>query len=393
MIDNKFVPMQHGQPVNPQFSYSSDHVRDPIEWDRRRKLIIGVDQGLYAAAVFAPAHRMGQLRTLRERVFMREDGKSLMKLGPTAFGKACRPDARRPFPRRHPDDVRVRCDPAAFAAGDREDNEHDWVLAFRRRSGLKVRKAKSNRQQLRLEAIWRRWRARRLCGRPSCKHLIRAHLGGYHYRKAEISDGEIKRGHLEIADTIFTHVATPSNMRARGRARDRRHPRAHGAGGRTITNDSDYAILGGSLKAFKGSATKLRNELTIVKRDLSPEARPFGAPKPAKSDEQAAERAAALAAAFAADTTELVFSDGRREIRELAPLVITGDAWRDTPNGRVLNAELDLEPGDCQRETMELRGFGLLDEAGEQVGYCALPDAIVIGRNQHFRLPLNTVRF
>lgn len=148
-----------------------------------------------------------------------------------------------------------------------------------------------------------------------------------------------------------------------------------------------------SLKAFKGSATKLRNELTIVRRDLSPEARPFGAPKPAKSEEQAAERAAALAAAFAADTTELVFSDGRREIRELAPLAITGDAWRDTPNGRVLNAEIDLEPGDCQRETMELRGFALLDEAGEQVGYCALPDAIVIGRNQHFRLPLNTVRF
>ncbi len=41
---------------------------------------------------------------------------------------------------------------------------------------------------------------------PSCKHLIRAHLGGYHYRKAEISDGET-RGHLEIADTIHTHVA------------------------------------------------------------------------------------------------------------------------------------------------------------------------------------------
>jgi hypothetical protein len=42
---------------------------------------------------------------------------------------------------------------------------------------------------------------------------------------------------------------------------------------------------------------------------------------------------------------------------------------------------------------MELRGFALLNEAGEQVGYCALPDAIVIGRNQHFQLPHNTIRF
>jgi hypothetical protein len=148
-----------------------------------------------------------------------------------------------------------------------------------------------------------------------------------------------------------------------------------------------------SLKAFKGSATKLRNQVTILKRDISPETRPIGAMKPPKSEEQAAERASALATAFANDTSELVFSDGRREIRELAPLIITGDAWRDTPSGRVLNAEIDLEPGDCQRETMDLRGFALLNEAGDQVGYCALPDTIAIGRNQHFRLPHNTIRF
>jgi hypothetical protein len=46
---------------------------------------------------------------------------------------------------------------------------------------------------------------------PSCKHLIRAHLGGYHYRKAELASAGVSgaelRGHLEIADTIYTHVA------------------------------------------------------------------------------------------------------------------------------------------------------------------------------------------
>jgi hypothetical protein len=31
---------------------------------------------------------------------------------------------------------------------------------------------------------------------------------------------------------------------------------------------------------------------------------------------------------------------------------------------------------------MELRGFGLLNEAGEQVGYHCTADAITIGRNQ-----------
>jgi hypothetical protein len=57
----------------------------------------------------------------------------------------------------------------------------------------------------------------------------------------------------------------------------------------------------------------------------------------------------------------------QREIRELAPRVITGDAWRVTPSGRVLNHEPILEPGDCQREQMSLRGFALLNEAGDQV--------------------------
>lgn len=148
-----------------------------------------------------------------------------------------------------------------------------------------------------------------------------------------------------------------------------------------------------SLKAYKGSATKAKSQVTVLKKQLSPEPRPIGAMRPARNHEEVYAQAEALEAAFAADTTELVFSDGRREIRELAPLTITGDAWRETPQGRVLNAEPMLEPGDCQRESLDLRGFGLLNEAGEQVAYQALPDAIVVLRNQRVMLPANTIRF
>jgi hypothetical protein len=148
-----------------------------------------------------------------------------------------------------------------------------------------------------------------------------------------------------------------------------------------------------SLAAYKGSATKAQGTIAVLKKHLSPQPRPIGAPRPARSEEEAAARASALELALAAGTAEIVFSDGRREIRELAPLIVTGDAWRDTPQGRVLNAEVDLEPGDCARETMELCGFGLLNEAGDQVGYCPLPDMIRISRNQHVRLSHNTIRF
>lgn len=243
MIDNKPVPMQHGQPVNPNFRYDV-HVRQ-LDYDARRPLILGVDQGLFAAAVALQRTVMGQVRTLREAVIFREEGVTLQKTGPTAFGQRARQMLNDHFPNVKPDMLRVRCDPAAFAASDRGDNEHDWILAFQKALGYKVRRAKSNRQSLRLEAIHKAMAERDgYAIDPACKHLIRAHLGGYHYRKAEVTGGEL-RGHLEIADTIYTHVADAEqyaalegeNVIAEIRGSGRR-------GGRAVTNDADYSILG-----------------------------------------------------------------------------------------------------------------------------------------------------
>jgi hypothetical protein len=163
------------------------------------------------------------------------------------------------FPDLRPEMLRVVADPAAFAADDRGDNEHDWIRAFqaalnigRRRADnwfLRIHKAKSNRAALRNEAIWRAMAERDgYAVDKSCKHLIRGHLGGYHYRKAELpaAAGEV-RGHLEIADTIYTHVCDAEQYAAlegehvigdiRGKPRR--------GEGRRIVNDSDYAILGG----------------------------------------------------------------------------------------------------------------------------------------------------
>jgi hypothetical protein len=141
MIDNKFVPMQHGQPVNPQFDYRQ-HVR-PLEWDRRRPLIVGVDQGLFAAAVASQRTVMGGLRTLREAVMFREDGKTLAKIGPTAAGAMVRTMIADNFPELHPDDLRVVADPAAWAAADRADMK--WTGSARSRRGSGTRCARPSR--------------------------------------------------------------------------------------------------------------------------------------------------------------------------------------------------------------------------------------------------------
>lgn len=205
MIDNKFVPMQHGQPVNPQFDYRT-HVRD-LEWDPRHPLIVGIDQGLNCAAVVSQRTSMGYLRTLREAVMFQGDGKTLAKIGPTAAGQMVRTMIGEHYPDLHPDDLRFVADPAAWSAQDRADHEMDWIRAFQKGLGHKVRKAKTNRQTLRNEALWHAMSERdgyAVDGRH-CPHLIRGHLGGYRYQKADMSDGET-RGHLSIADTIYTHV-------------------------------------------------------------------------------------------------------------------------------------------------------------------------------------------
>lgn len=205
MVDNKPVPIMHGLPVNADFSYR-EHVAE-CTWDKRRKLIVGVDQGLFAAAVVCQRNLMGQLRTLGEVVNLKPGGGALLKIGPSWFGQRLRTYLMDKFPGLRPDDVRVVGDPAMFSATDREDDEQDWRLAFQKKLGFTVYRAKTNRAGLRNEAIWEAHKERGgYQVDPSCTHLIKAHSGGYRYAKAELGTGET-RGHLEIADTIYTHVA------------------------------------------------------------------------------------------------------------------------------------------------------------------------------------------
>lgn len=204
MIDNKPVPMMHGQPVNPQFDFAR-HVR-PLEWNRNRMLIVGFDQGLTAAAVALQRTEEGHLRSLREAVAFLQPGKTLRKIGPKAFGEMVRAMLNEHFFDISPDRLRFPGDPAAWRARDNEDDERDWVRAFEKALGHKAHRAKTNKQALRHEAVWQPMgEYDGYAVDPACKHLIRGHLGGYRYRNAEMSGGET-RGHLEVADTIYTHV-------------------------------------------------------------------------------------------------------------------------------------------------------------------------------------------
>ncbi len=243
MVDNKPVPIQHGQAVNANFAYST-HVR-ACEWDPRRKLILGVDQGLFAAAVALQRDWDNQIRTLAEVVNTTRGASGqvqLLKVGPTAFAKRVKRMLTEEFPDITPDMIRVVADPAAFAAKDRADNEHDWLLAFQKELGLTVHRAKTNSAGLRNQAIWTALDARDgYLVDPKCRHLIKGHSGGYRYAKAELTTGEV-RGHLEIQDTIYTHVVDAEQYAALegehviGDLRGKKRRRA------PVTNDSDFDV-------------------------------------------------------------------------------------------------------------------------------------------------------
>lgn len=245
MIDNKPVPMQHGQPVNPMFDFER-HVQ-PLDFNPARMLIVGFDQGLFASAVASQRTEEGHFRSLREAVSFIKKGEILRKIGPTAFGQMVRAMLAEEFPDVHPSRVRLVGDPAAWKAKDNEDDERDWIRAFTKALGHKVHKAKTNKQGLRHEAIWRAMDQHDgYAVDPRCKHLIRGHLGGYRYAKADMTDGET-RGHLEVANTIFTHVCDGEQYAAvegehvisdiRGLPR--------GVPGAVVTNDSDFDVFAG----------------------------------------------------------------------------------------------------------------------------------------------------
>lgn len=245
MVHNKPVPIMFGKPVNGEFLYSA-HV-GPVIYEPRRKLIVGIDQGLFAAAVGLQRNEYGQIRTLFEVVNLSDNSKTLLKVGPTAFGRKVRAKILSRFPDIDEDDLYLVGDPAMFAAKDRQDSEQDWRLACQAAIGMgRIHKAKSNAQGLRNDAIWRAQADRGgYLVDPCCRHLIKAHSGGYRYQKEELGTGE-KRGHLEIADTIYTHVADAEQYAAlegehvisdlRGKVRST---------GRVVINDADFDVFGG----------------------------------------------------------------------------------------------------------------------------------------------------
>lgn len=72
---------------------------------------------------------------------------------------------------------------------------------------------------------------------------------------------------------------------------------------------------------------------------------------------------------------EIVLSDGTREITGIAPIVVTGDVWRDHTLGKMLRDAVTVHGPANGQGGYAIDGYALLID-GKQVAYCKRSDVI-----------------
>lgn len=113
------------------------------------------------------------------------------------------------------------------------------------------------------------------------------------------------------------------------------------------------------------AAAKAKAKVSAAPRAEKP--REIGPVKTAISDEQ-------RQALMAGGAVTIAFSDGKREIRDIDPQRIEGRAWVQHTLGALLTEKIRLKP----QRNVTLGGFGLIDESGKQIGWCAMPTPMPI---------------
>jgi hypothetical protein len=92
-----------------------------------------------------------------------------------------------------------------------------------------------------------------------------------------------------------------------------------------------------------------------------------------------------LKAAIAdADKVEIAFSDGKKEVRGLAPVIVSGEAWKDHAIGLMLAESVDLYGPAGGGGSYSVEGYALLLD-GKQVAFTAR-DPLTVGAGKHVRL-------
>lgn len=139
---------------------------------------------------------------------------------------------------------------------------------------------------------------------------------------------------------------------------------------------TELAAAQADLAAATKATDKAKADLRVAKAQAkakSTKARPIGE---IKGEQPRGEDLLTLIGA--AETVELVFSDGKREVTALAPQLIEGDAWYQAANGvRLRVPSLLIHGPGRDDQALQVAGYGLVLD-GELTAYAARMDVLTI---------------
>lgn len=84
-------------------------------------------------------------------------------------------------------------------------------------------------------------------------------------------------------------------------------------------------------------------------------------------------------------TVEIAFSDGKREIEGIPPIVITGEVWRDHTRGKMLRDPVKVDGPTTGGSSVAIDGYALMID-GKQVAYCQRSEPVRVNAGQTISL-------
>jgi hypothetical protein len=218
-IRNKYGPGEWGNPVYRDTFKSDFHVSPvPLKaiTQAMHPLIVGMDNGLQAAAAIGQQDARGRVNVLRE-CFVPEDQTMGVE---TYLDKLLIPLLRSDFPQFRPENVVFVLDPACFQRS--QVDEKTIAMAVQGR-GFRVVKATTNDPERRIGAV-EGLLGRQIDGQagflidPSCKHLINGFEWGYRYKKATSATGSMtpEKNHFSHLHDGCQYLALHYNLELSG---------------------------------------------------------------------------------------------------------------------------------------------------------------------------------
>ena len=205
-LKNRFGAGDLGQPIYKSTFKPSFHVaKSPLSAviQTINPLIVGMDNGLQAAAVMGQQDARGRVNILAESYV--PDGETMGV--ETFLDRLCIPHLRAKFPQFRPENVVFVLDPACFQRSQVDEKTIAQAIMQR---GYQVVKASTNDPERRIDAV-EQLLTRQIDGAaaflidPSCTHTIEALTWGHRYKKTAsglTSSAADKTHHSHIGDAV-----------------------------------------------------------------------------------------------------------------------------------------------------------------------------------------------